>query len=521
MTIELRTLYVLLLFGSAGVVLLLSLITWQRRNYLGKTGAYFILCLLLLLIYNLGYAIELLQDTLFEMMFWVRFENWGIQLLAPTWLLFVLSLSGNERWITSKRAAILYGIAISLLITSQTLGGANLFHLNPRVDTSGGFPTFQYDRTWINYLALAYYSLCIFSSIVLFTQMLFRLPSPFRSQIIIFGIASLLPWVGGTLYILEITPHYLDTTPFTLTLSILIFTVGFFRFGTLDIVPLARDLIFEGMSDAALVLDYQNRVLDFNPRLKEILPEANTTIIGKPAKAVFQLYPTLVEMIVSDSVEPIEFAVTNREGQFTYQAKQSPLYKIGQLHPIGKIIMLHDITPLKELMKKLEILATTDSLTQLCNRHHFQELARLELYRVERYGGDLSLITFDLDNFKTVNDRYGHAAGDATLIHIAQLCRRLTRQSDIVARLGGEEFAILLPQTPLRAAICSAEKLRLAFEQHAVEYEGQSFTVTASFGVSSRSLPERGSYDELLRAADRALYRAKEAGRNRVWADDA
>ncbi|MCX8062668.1 MAG: GGDEF domain-containing protein, partial [Anaerolineales bacterium] len=130
-----------------------------------------------------------------------------------------------------------------------------------------------------------------------------------------------------------------------------------------------------------------------------------------------------------------------------------------------------------------------------------------------------SLIIFDLDNFKRVNDLYGHAAGDAALVHIGQLCRRLTRQSDIIARLGGEEFAVLLPETPLQAAICVAEKLRVAFEQNPVEYEGQRFTVTASFGVSSYKFSERSGFEALLNAADRALYRAKEAGRNRVWAE--
>lgn len=224
-------------------------------------------------------------------------------------------------------------------------------------------------------------------------------------------------------------------------------------------------------------------------------------------------------MIVSNSVGPIEFSVTNSEAQFTYEVKQSPLFRIGQIHPVGRVIMLHDIMLLKALMKKLEILATTDSLTQLCNRHHFQELADVECYCVERYGGDLSLITFDLDEFKKINDRYGHAAGDAGLIHIARLCRSLTRQSDIVARPGGEEFAILMPQTSFQAVICSAEKLRVAFEQTPVEYEEQRFTVTVSFGVSNHQLLEQRSFAELLRAADRALYQAKNAGRNRVWAD--
>ncbi len=471
-----------------------------------------------MLIYNFGYAMELIQDDLVKMMFWVRVQNLGIHLIGPSWLLFVLSLSGNERWIKPNRVAILYAMAFPFLITSQTLGGANLFHTNPRVNFSGGFPTFDYDRTWLNYLALAYYSLCIFSSIVLFTQMFFRFPHSFRSQIAIFGVASLLPWIGGSLYIFEITPANIDTTPLTLTLSLLIFLVGFYHFGMLDVLPLARDIIFEGMSEAALVLDHQNRILDFNTRLGRIFKEIKLSDVGTSAKELFKEYPALVRFMDDEVGEKMEFSITTENKESFYEAKRSNLFRVGHANAIGKAIILHDITPLKELMKKLEVLATIDSLTQIYNRYSFQELAEAEIYRVERYGGELSLIILDLDHFKLINDQYGHPAGDATLVHVAQLCRRLSRQSDLIARLGGEEFAILLPETSLLDAICAAEKLRAALEQTPVEYEGQRFSVTASFGVSSWKPPERSTFLDLLKAADRALYVAKQDGRNQVWA---
>ncbi|MCS6908944.1 MAG: diguanylate cyclase [Anaerolineales bacterium] len=519
MTVELRTFYLLFLFSSTGVVLLLSLLTWQRLAYLGRMGVYFLLCLLFVSIYNFGYAMELLQSSLDGMMFWLRFEHWGIQWLGPTWLLFVLALSGNERWITLARGTVLYGIAAFFLATTQTLGGSNLFHQNPRLNTGGDFPTFTYDRTWVTYLALSYYSLCVFLTLFLFTRTFLRLPSPFHAQVVLFWIVSLLPWLGGGLYVLGVTPHSIDPTPLTLTVSLLLFTLGIFRFGTLDLIPLARDVIFEGMSEAALVLDHKNRVLDFNLRLKAIVKEATPGIIGRPVQEVLQDHPALVEMIEKDLAGSVEFSVTDENRLFTYEAKQSPLYKIGQSQSVGKILILHDITPLKELVRKLEVLATTDSLTQLYNRRYFRELALLEFSRAERYGEELSLMIFDLDHFKLVNDRYGHGAGDAALVQVAQLCRRLTRQSDILARVGGEEFAALLPETSLQAAIQVAERLRVAFEQNPIEYEGKRFFVTASFGVSHRCLPERGDLEQLFSAADRALFQAKEAGRNRVWAE--
>ncbi len=514
----LRSLYITLLFGSTGIVALLILLIWQRRSLLGKIGFYCILTFFFLLIYNIGYAMELLQSELTAIMFWVRFQNLGIHLIGPTWLLFVLALSGNERWITPARVVVLYGLALPFLIAAQTLGGANLLHHNPRLDLSAGFATFAYDRSWINYLALAYYSLCIFSSVFIFLRMFLNSSGPLRSQATIFALASFLPWIGGSLYIFGITPYYLDTTLLFLNSSLVLLLVGFFRYGTFDIIPLARDLIFEGMNEAALVLDSQNRLVDFNPRLPQVLPKAHL-IIGQPARQALKEYPSLVELIEGGVVEKVEFSVANNGALSFYQVKSSPLYKRGQSAAVGKVMIFHDITALKELMEKLEILATTDSLTQTFNRRRFLELAALEIYRVGRYGGELSLITFDLDDFKLINDLYGHLAGDAVLVHVAQTCRSVTRQSDVVARLGGEEFAILLPQTSLEAAICSAEKIRLTLEQSPVQYEGEQISVTASFGVSSLKQLEVASFTELLRRADRALYQAKRSGKNRVGAD--
>ena len=172
-----------------------------------------------------------------------------------------------------------------------------------------------------------------------------------------------------------------------------------------------------------------------------------------------------------------------------------------------------------ELQRNHEELARLnrlDGLTGLYNRNTIVELAGLELDRAQRLGGPTSILLFDLDLFKSINDRFGHPAGDAALRHVAALVQRTVRSTDIAGRLGGEEFMLLLPGTTDDAARKLAEKLRLRFESNPLAWEGQSITVTASLGVAGTTPARRGSFDALYAEADRALYQAKEQGRNRV-----
>lgn len=180
--------------------------------------------------------------------------------------------------------------------------------------------------------------------------------------------------------------------------------------------------------------------------------------------------------------------------------------------------LARDISERKRFETELELRANTDFLTQVGNRRHFMEEAERERARATRYGTPLSLMMLDIDFFKRINDTYGHAAGDETLRQIADACRQNLREVDIVGRMGGEEFAVLLPETDLQAATEAAERLRLAIAQVAVATDIEPApTITASIGVSALRT-EDDSLDSLLTAADNALYEAKRGGRNRVCA---
>lgn len=194
--------------------------------------------------------------------------------------------------------------------------------------------------------------------------------------------------------------------------------------------------------------------------------------------------------------------------------------------PDGRLVRIEiatDITERKQMESELdaarreaEFLAGIDPLTSLNNRRAFSDLGNQLLKETIRFKQPASLIMFDLDHFKQINDQFGHESGDEVLLHIARLTRETVRQADIIARIGGEEFAILLPQTDLEQAGQLAERLRQTFMNNAVNIKGQGITTTASFGVISCD-PECDELrlDQMLADADAELYKAKNAGRNR------
>ena len=173
--------------------------------------------------------------------------------------------------------------------------------------------------------------------------------------------------------------------------------------------------------------------------------------------------------------------------------------------------------------KEMEILkqqVIRDSMTQLYNHHHFRQLLQSELARAERYKRPLSLIFCDIDLFKSINDTFGHLAGDRVIKALASKFKMETRESDHVARYGGEEFAIILTETTIEDAKMIAERLRSEIESMVITFGDKSILTTLSFGIAGLTGNKKASIDELISRADKALYRAKEKGRNKCCTVD-
>lgn len=201
-------------------------------------------------------------------------------------------------------------------------------------------------------------------------------------------------------------------------------------------------------------------------------------------------------------------SIARRKHAFTDEERELFAYLAGQAAVSIENVELHDTISRQ---------AVTDELTGLVNVRRFQEQLDAEIERSDRFGSPLSLVMIDIDNFKSVNDTYGHQQGDLVLIEVARTLRRLSRDVDVPARYGGEEMAVILPQTDLTGAEQQAERMRAALEAMEIKrLDGRGLLpVTASFGVSSYPTQAREK-DALIAAADAALYRAKRGGKNRV-----
>lgn len=172
---------------------------------------------------------------------------------------------------------------------------------------------------------------------------------------------------------------------------------------------------------------------------------------------------------------------------------------------------------LEELTKKLELMAITDHLTGIYNRRHFEKIIETEFAKFLRYNLSLSCLMVDIDHFKRINDRYGHDAGDSVIKKVSEIISSTLREVDVLARWGGEEFIILLPNTTKDDAKRVAERILKGISKHNFNKVSDNETITVSIGVTSVPDDEGiDNWEKLIKVADDALYRAKTKGRNRV-----
>ena len=179
---------------------------------------------------------------------------------------------------------------------------------------------------------------------------------------------------------------------------------------------------------------------------------------------------------------------------------------------IAGLLFGYLLARIKLLHQQMSLMAYTDPLTNIYNRLHFGHFLDAEIDRVKRYGGTFSIIFFDLDRFKEVNDEYGHLVGDEVLKRVAEIVEKANRNADIFARYGGEEFIILAPATDIAGARAHAERLRNDIEHYRFS---EISHLTCSFGVAEYK-PDADDVMSLFKRADTALYNAKKLGRNRV-----
>jgi diguanylate cyclase (GGDEF)-like protein/PAS domain S-box-containing protein len=292
--------------------------------------------------------------------------------------------------------------------------------------------------------------------------------------------------------------------------------------------------ILTSITDYALVgLDREGRICEFNASIERVA-RFGDEVVGAPYTIFYPPGATTAEHLHDRLREADDNGWSLDEGS-RLRADGSQFWGSSMIAPLPErdplpgeharqpayCLILRDISDKREANEERRKAALCDHLTGLSNRRAFFEAAELELGRSRHAPRPTSLVVIDADRFKGINDNHGHAAGDAVLRHLAIALRSTFREVDVVARLGGEEFAVLLPSTDLAGAAAVAERLRQHVESQSVTVEGERIRYTVSLGVAGMDDGVAG-LDALLRRADQALYAAKGRGRNRVvrWSAD-
>jgi diguanylate cyclase (GGDEF)-like protein/PAS domain S-box-containing protein len=278
--------------------------------------------------------------------------------------------------------------------------------------------------------------------------------------------------------------------------------------------------LFEILPVGVSIVNSKNGVSDINPALGQILGLSLESILKgeyqnrkylRSDKTIMPVeeFPSIRAVKEQTSIRNVEIGIEKEDGSFIWTSvSATPLDPVA-----SSATVTVDITELKRLEEQLRHLATTDELTGISNRRHFLEMASHELKHMRRLEHPLSVALIDIDHFKFINDAFGHAVGDQVLVAFANICKGNIRETDLLARFGGDEFAILLPDTRCENTFEVIERIRLSLDAHPMELGGMSIPMTISAGIICSPLGQE-PIDRLLSRADKALYDAKEAGRN-------
>ncbi len=348
--------YVFPVAASAVVSAVVAVAIWRRRPAPGSIA--FSLLMLAVAEWSLAYALELVSADLPAALFWDDVEWLGAAVAPTLWLAFVLQYTGRAQWLTRRTVAILMVEPLITVLLVWTNRFHGLVEDNIRMDAKGSFSLLHMTYGvwyWIN---IVYSYLLLFVGAILICILILTLMRSTRLYLGQAGallIAVLTPWVGNALTAFGLSPFPdLDLTPFAFMISGLAIAWSLLRFRLLDILPIARETVFESMSDAVIVVDEQNRIVDLNPAAQRLATHTPSKAVGKPFNQVFAAYPELVERYRDVTEANAEIVLGEGEALHYFGLRISPLYRRdGHLAVAGRLIVLNDITELQQAERVL------------------------------------------------------------------------------------------------------------------------------------------------------------------------
>jgi diguanylate cyclase (GGDEF)-like protein/PAS domain S-box-containing protein len=424
----------------------------------------------------------------------------------------IMSYFGIDRKVILRRIALLSAIMLTYWILLFTDPYHHLIRKDVWLEPFGPFERIGMSRTPLGFVFYSMVHIIGLWTCGLIVNHYRKVFGTQRTQCILLIFVTMLPFV---------LPPLAGAVGLQMNMSVamvpsallLLYVLLLHKF--LQVRPLAKEKVLEHMAEAIMIANEQDVIIDANPAARTIRRLIGTDkLVGKPVAALFAPYPDLQAFYKRGQQGKTEAEI----GGSHFEVRFIPIQVRGDR--TGALLIFHDITERKKYENELILRATTDGLTKLYNRTHFFSLLDQARKDCAAAGSPISFMLIDLDDFKKINDQYGHVAGDRVLKHFAAQLTDVVREVGVAGRVGGEEFAAFLPEMDGKAAYEVAENLRRRVQREKLRLSASDATASEirySISIGVAELPDaRMSVESWYTLADTCLYTSKKNGRNQT-----
>jgi diguanylate cyclase (GGDEF)-like protein/PAS domain S-box-containing protein len=464
-------------------------------------------------IYMYGYSCEINAVNFEQALFWNQFQYIGIPFVSALWLTIALMYTGYffpaKRWLL----VIVYLIPIITFLARLTNDYHYLYFSSISFKMVGNRLLLIKRFGPLNYLQVVHSMSMILISLYLFISAYIKKLDNNRMKLIMMLGVSFFAITGLLLSTVNpIKELNIDYMVILLPLTVIIVALSIIRYDFLEIKTIARNIIFEKSSDSILLINNDGIIVDYNPAAKKFFNYIDIQIQEMTLQQHFKGHKKLMEALKKDENSTIELV---QKGEVKYYTIITEHVSNISNDIYGRIKTIRDITEHFRSRQNLIKQATIDELSGLLNRNEFMKLGNQLLKNALIYNSKIYLLMIDIDHFKDINDNYGHLVGDEVIKTLGLLFRQNFRGTDIVARIGGEEFAIIMEGCPYEVVQEKAELLRKKVHMQKNNIENYSFNISISIGITGNNESSL-TLNDLIHRADLALYTSKRNGRNRV-----
>jgi len=446
------------------------------------------------LIYLTSLLFEYISIRFVPKVIWNHGTSIGMVIILLSFFIFSVGYVGKEQWLTTKKFIIISAIPVIYLLFDITneLHGLSLTYGLVTID-SITYLTKEYHA--ISWVFVIYGYMLVIASFVLLIRMALSALNYYRKRVIFILLLSFIPIIVNLLHTSGIFMDYFDPTPVSVTFSAVLFLFGVTKYNIGDMVPTTNKVLIESIRDGVIVLDSQDRIVEINPIARRLIRYPR--VIGEDIKVFWPHYTKFLQE-KDDHEKELEIGSGQERQIYDVEISECRNYKSEIM---SRIISLRNITDRKITEERLKYLSFHDKMTRLYNRAFFEEeMTRLDSSRRL----PVSIIMGDADGLKFINDTFGYSEGDKLLVSIADALSRSCRKDDIIARWGGDEFAILLIDTDEGSAL----KVVSRIEEACNETIDNSIPISISLGAAAKTDGSR-SLKDIMRLAEDRMRRRK------------